>query len=342
MRGVNKVTVRGRVYYYDRRTGERLPDDEAARKERMMEIAHGEKAAKPRPEIGTIGDLIVKFRGRPEYARLSANTRRAYGRFLSVLEADFADDMVDLIDREFIVELRDGMAETPRSADMMIQVVRRLLAYAVDRPSQYGLKFNPALGIGKIGDNHPYEAWPDVLVEAIRRHAYPELRLAVEIGLGTGQRISDCAAMLWSQYDGRKIALRQRKTKTALVIPVTAELKAALDAAPWRAAVIATTRTGRPWRADHLRPELARVVRDLGYPGYSFHGLRKRTGRLLAEAGCTEKEIAAVLGHRSMAMVRLYTEAADQERLATAAIVKLERSMMPVSKRAAKSKDEGR
>jgi integrase len=330
MRGVNKVTVRGRVYFYDRRTGERLPDDETKRAARMVEIARGAKTVKERPGYGSIGDLIAKFRARPDYARLAPNTRRAYGRLLASIEADFGIDQVEQIDREFIVELQEKMAATPRTADMMVAVLRRLLAYAVDRPSQYGLKFNPAIGIGRIGINSPFEAWPDELVVAFRAHAYPELRLAMELGLGTGQRISDCAAMLWSQYDGRVIRLRQQKTRHTLAIPVTEDLRQTLADAPRRAAVILTTKTGRPWRGDHLRPEIAAAVAALGYPGYSFHGLRKRTGKLLAEAGCTEREIMAVLGHRSAAMARLYTEAADQERLATAAVTKLERRTMPV------------
>jgi integrase len=329
MKGVNKVTVSGRIYYYDRRTGERLPDDEKARRARMLEIARGEATARKRPGYGTIAELIATFRGRPEYLRLAANSRRAYGRLLDSLMEDVGTHQVSEIDREFVVVVRDSLAATPRTADMMIAVLRRLLAYAVERPSQYRLAFNPAIGVKRIGVNNPYQAWPDALVDAFRARAYPELRLAMELGLGTGQRISDCAAMLWSQYDGRTVRLRQQKTKTPLVIPASRELIAALTDAPRRAAVILTTRTGRPWRADHLRPELARVVRELGFPGYSFHGLRKRTGALLAEAGCTEREIMAVLGHKSAAMARLYTEAANQERLAAAAVTKLERRGNP-------------
>lgn len=43
----------------------------------------------------------------------------------------------------------------------------------------------------------------------------------------------------------------------------------------------------------------------------------------LAEAGCTEKEIAAMTDHRTLAMVQFYTRSADQGRLASAAVVKL-------------------
>ena len=44
----------------------------------------------------------------------------------------------------------------------------------------------------------------------------------------------------------------------------------------------------------------------------------------LAEAGCTEKEIMAVLGHKTLAMVQKYTQGARRRRLASSAIAKLE------------------
>src|SRR5262245_10323458 len=91
-RGGNRVTVKGRTYYYHRATGERLPDDLEARRKRLLEISRGAKIVKSKRGIGTIVDLIFKFRSRPEYAKLQPNTRRAYGRFLAALEADFGDD----------------------------------------------------------------------------------------------------------------------------------------------------------------------------------------------------------------------------------------------------------
>jgi integrase len=53
------------------------------------------------------------------------------------------------------------------------------------------------------------------------------------------------------------------------------------------------------------------------------HGLRKSAGRRLAEAGCTVKQIMAVLGHKTMQEAAHYTESADQERLADAAMATL-------------------
>jgi integrase len=58
-------------------------------------------------------------------------------------------------------------------------------------------------------------------------------------------------------------------------------------------------------------------------PGLSPHGLRKATARRLAEAGCTPHQIASITGHQSLKEVERYTRAADQKRLAAAAVVRL-------------------
>ncbi len=58
--------------------------------------------------------------------------------------------------------------------------------------------------------------------------------------------------------------------------------------------------------------------------GLTFHGLRYTAATKLAEAGCSLKEIAAITGHRSLAMLEKYSRGADQKKLAGAAMLRLE------------------
>jgi hypothetical protein len=53
------------------------------------------------------------------------------------------------------------------------------------------------------------------------------------------------------------------------------------------------------------------------------HGLRKAAARCLAESGCSANEIAAITGHATLVEVSRYTKAAEQKRLARAAIERL-------------------
>jgi len=56
-----------------------------------------------------------------------------------------------------------------------------------------------------------------------------------------------------------------------------------------------------------------------------LHGLRKAAARRLAEADCTTEQIKAITGQGDR-MVAHYTKDANQRKLASAAILKLENS----------------
>ena len=165
-------------------------------------------------------------------------------------------------------------------------------------------------------------------------HALPRvgepLRRALVLARYTGQRRADLCALTWSAYDGQSIRVVQAKTKAALVIRCHPALKAELDA--WRAgnvvplpsAPILTMADGRRWRPGYLSDAMREIGKRIGLPeGWNIHGLRKLAATALAESGCSAHEIAAVTGPRTLAMVQHYTRAADQERLASAAISRL-------------------
>ena len=70
----------------------------------------------------------------------------------------------------------------------------------------------------------------------------------------------------------------------------------------------------------------AEAIEKAGLPDdIVLHGLRKTAARRLAEAGCSEEQIKAVTGHTTSRMVAHYTKGANQLKLATAAILKLEK-----------------
>jgi len=56
-------------------------------------------------------------------------------------------------------------------------------------------------------------------------------RLIFENGVGSVQRPGDWVDFQWGDYDGDTLKLRQNKTDTALSLPCTIALKAALDGA---------------------------------------------------------------------------------------------------------------
>ncbi|MCH7544708.1 MAG: tyrosine-type recombinase/integrase, partial [Proteobacteria bacterium] len=67
-----------------------------------------------------------------------------------------------------------------------------------------------------------------------------------------------------------------------------------------------------------------KAMKAAGLVGLTYHGLRYTAATKLAEAGCSNKEIASITGHKSLAMIEKYTRDADQERLSGAAILRWE------------------
>jgi len=70
---------------------------------------------------------------------------------------------------------------------------------------------------------------------------------------------------------------------------------------------------------------MRRAINEAGLPlACQPHGLRKATGRRLAESGATAKMIMSILGHTTLSEAARYTEEADQVSLAEDAVVRLE------------------
>jgi integrase len=133
-----------------------------------------------------------------------------------------------------------------------------------------------------------------------------------------------------------------RSTGKRLVIGITPELRAALDAIPkgkradgvltfivneygmpFASAATFGSRFGDWCRMAGLKP----VMCDDGrVRSYRAHGLRKAACRQLAHAGCTAPEIMAVSGHATLAQVQVYIDEVEQGRMAAAAMTKLANS----------------
>jgi hypothetical protein len=117
---------------------------------------------------------------------------------------------------------------------------------------------------------------------------------------------------------GDMINVRQRKTNTALSIPLHPELARVLAATP--TAITPTflmNQRGRPFTADAFGEWFRARIDEAQLPAKcSSHGLRKAACRRLAEAGCSANQIAAISGHSSLLEIERYTRAADQQRMA--------------------------
>jgi integrase len=276
---------------------------------------------RPAPAAWTFGRLVVAYKKSAAFANLKPTTQAAYRHHLDCL-AGLQEVPITEIKRRHIRSIRDALAiRTPATANSVMKIARVVLEFAVEDDL---LDYNVLHGMKKLpgGERQP---WTALQVKALT--ALPDnLRRAAVLALYTGQRASDVVRMTWADYDGAGIAVVQQKTGARLWVPAHRNLRAELDTWDRQAVTMLVTQKGTPWRSARVLSTRFSAATNAIKPlaGVTFHGLRKTAASRLAEAGCSTHEIAAITGHKTLAMVELYTRGADQKRRATAAIFRLE------------------
>ncbi|MEW6450059.1 MAG: site-specific integrase [Pseudomonadota bacterium] len=305
LRGIHKVRRKQadgteRVHYYHRATKTKLegpPNSPAF-------LASYAAAEKLRTDyLGqTFAQLVRKFEQSPEFLKTAEATQREYQRKFRVIDVQWGTcpipALTDLEFRRDVLTWRDRMALTkPREADNLVSAMARVLAFAVDRGE---IKANVLGHFSRAyHSNRADKIWLPKHVEAFTEVASPELVTAMTLALHTGQRQGDLLRLRWSDYDGKVISLRQSKTGANVTVPCTQVLRTLLDRLERRAETILTTPSGIAWTSDYFKHQWASACKKAeGLKDLHFHDLRGTAITMLAEAGCTVPEIAAITGHR--------------------------------------------
>lgn len=303
VKGINTVTKRladGTIsrYYYHRATGTRL-EGEPGSTEFLQNFAEAERKLIVHDQ-GTISELIRGYSVSPEFSKLADSTRREYRRMLRAIETDFGGMPLEAADdpraRGEFLEWRDKVAERgAREADNQMSILSAVLSWGVERGK---VSQNVVRGFKRLYHaDRSDKIWLQEHIQAFMEVANLELQAALILALHTGQRQGDMLRLSWADYDGMRLAFRQRKTGVHVEIPCTTALKRMLDGLQRRSPLILTTPTGRGWTPYHFRHRWADTAKKAGIEGLHFHDLRGTAITMLSEAGCTPQEIAAITGH---------------------------------------------
>jgi integrase len=91
------------------------------------------------------------------------------------------------------------------------------------------------------------------------------------------------------------------------------------------AAIVLTTRTGRPWTPRYFKAQWETAVGTPASRNCIFHDLRGTAVTMLAEAGCTTPQIAAITGHSLRTVTSILDRYLARTRaLATSAVMLFE------------------
>ena len=172
------------------------------------------------------------------------------------------------------MEWRDKLAlKSRRQADYAWQVLALILQWALDRGT---ITNNPCARGGRLYRSgvRIEKIWTDEHEAVFLRSAPTHLHLPLLLGLWTAQREGDLLRLLWTNYDGTTIKLRQSKTGARVIIPVGTPLKAALDATRKQSPLILLNSRSQPWTSHAFQAAFGTAARKAGIVGLTFHDLR--------------------------------------------------------------------
>jgi integrase len=284
---------------------------------------------------------------KPEAA---TSTYKAYeqvtARLIAFLDKRADDELADITKTD-LVEFRNQLAGRigPGRVNFYVKVLRMFFKAA--HRDGYLLE-NQAAYLETVR-NRPDERRRPLTIEEIRSVlaiADPEWKSLIRLGLYTGQRLADLAALKWSNVDLERgeIRLTTRKTGRRLTIPIAGRLREHLEAlpdsdelsAPLHPKAFSTLQ--KDGRAAGLSNQFVSILAQAGFreehthkgrgvgrsarrqtSALSFHSLRHSAVTLLKDAGIPQATVMEIIGHDSEQMSAVYTHVGREALLKAAA-----------------------
>lgn len=323
-------TVKGHVYNYFRKgkTRVRLPDNTDS-EEFAREYWAARSGKRRKPVTTTWNNLIISYYKSPEFRSKSKGTQANYRRHCEVIREKNGDKDMRGFRRKHAIAVRDALQDTWSKANERISVLSILCKHAVDLE---WIDRNPVQDIAKL-EGGEYEPWPETKLLAYERCCddlkSTTARIAYELAIGTGQRLGDCTRMQWDDFDGEFMAVVQEKTGTKIWVYCPKRLRDYLAALPRTGKYILAKNLTEPLGRRRVQSEIEKVRDAIGVLSGEHrlvpHGWRYTAAVQLSEAGCTDAEIQAVTGHKTLAMVLKYRRQADQKQASKRAQERRER-----------------
>jgi len=311
--------IKGKTYQYFRKDGVyvRLPDDPLSEEydRAYWNLMRGKTLKASRL---TFDKLIVSYKQSPKWERLAPRTKKDYSKVLDYLHETVGGQDPTKMRKLHVIDAQMANKHRARFANYIPHMLSILFKHPINLDWQ---RDNPAHGVEKLVTGEGHSPWPQWAIDIYREKATGIDLLIFELAIGTGQRASDVLKMKWADISDNGIYVKQGKTKTDLWIPLTEQLARTLEQATRTGLdYIVADEHGRQLKYDQAQKINIKTRKALGLQDYSLHGLRYSAASELAEAGCTDQQIAAVTGHKSLSMVKKYSKGASQKRLAKQAM----------------------
>jgi integrase len=270
---------------------------------------------------GTVASVIALFLQSNSFTSDSEGTQRRRRPQLNAFRDQHGDKPIAGINGQFFQRALADLG--PHAGRNWLKAMRPLMRFCVD---QGFIESDPTDGIKiKVPKSDGHATWTEDEIGQFRAH-WPlgsMERLAMELALNTGQRVSDLIRIGRQHARGGAIKVKQQKTGTEVEIPIHPELAPVLELTTGNMTFLING-WNKPFTSTGFSEWFGKAAKAAGLPaGYTAHGLRKGCAKRLADQGCNVMEIAAITGHKSIKEIERYTAAYDRRKAARAGMAKL-------------------
>jgi integrase len=274
---------------------------------------------KPVPiDRGTVAAAVAAYYQHNSFTTLADTSQLQRRRILERFRVQYGHCTVTEMLPQDVTKILGKLG--PFAARNWLQALRALMQFAIGEGLRKG---DPTEGVKlPSAKTDGYHTWTeDEIAQYEARHPVgTKARLALALMLYTAARRGDAIFFGPQHVRDGMLTYRQHKTRVLLDIPIHAKLIEIIAATPTNHLTYLVTQYGSAYSSQSFGNQFRQWCRQAGLSICSAHGLRKAAARRLAEAGCSAPQIAAITGHKTLSQVQHYIEAAEQTRLARAAM----------------------
>ena len=318
--GFWQAIVRRRGRPQESKTFAKKSDAEAWARKIESEIDRGVYQSAADAERMTLGEMITRFEVEyaPHHYRLRSDEKEAWRYQCQRLREALGDYSLASIDQRRVAAYRDGRltgtADRPAVSASTVRkelyLLSRIMGFAERECGITLPRGNPVAKIRKPADGKARERrltdeeWQRLVGEC-KASRSPYLWPAVQMAVETAMRQGELLGLRWEHVNlDRKIAmLAETKNGDARAVPLSSAAMAVLRTLP-------RSITGQVLPAERLTIYHAFKAAMLraGISDFTFHDLRHESLSRLAERGdFSVLEMAAISGHKTLAMLKRYT-----------------------------------
>jgi integrase len=151
------------------------------------------------------------------------------------------------------------------------------------------------------------------LLEACEKSDWAPLHPLVLLAITTGARRGELLSLRWADVDMKasRALVRESKNDEQRTLPLAGKALEALRKLKLngsaRSEWVFPNPSGHPGPFENIDGYWYAALEAAGISNFHFHDLRHTTASMLAAQGCSLLEIADVLGHKTLAMVKRYS-----------------------------------